>query len=75
MREVLEETGVTVLEAEYHSSQPWPFPSSLMIGFIARAAAAEVPRTRPLARHGTLATALPVDSTWPAGRPRLTVPS
>jgi NAD+ diphosphatase len=43
-REVLEETAVTVLDAEYHSSQPWPFPSSLMIGFIARAAAGEVPR-------------------------------
>jgi NAD+ diphosphatase len=37
-REVLEETGVTVLESDYHSSQPWPFPSSLMIGFTARAA-------------------------------------
>ena len=37
-REVLEETGVAVLEASYHSSQPWPFPSSLMIGFTARAA-------------------------------------
>ena len=34
-REVLEETGVTVLESTYHSSQPWPFPSSLMIGFTA----------------------------------------
>jgi len=43
-REVLEETGVTVLDAEYHSSQPWPFPSSLMIGFTARATASEVPR-------------------------------
>jgi len=37
-REVLEETGVTVTEASYHSSQPWPFPSSLMIGFTAFAA-------------------------------------
>jgi len=37
-REVLEETGVTVLESDYHSSQPWPFPASLMIGFTARAA-------------------------------------
>jgi NAD+ diphosphatase len=37
-REVLEETGVTVLDSEYHSSQPWPFPASLMIGFTARAA-------------------------------------
>jgi NAD+ diphosphatase len=43
-REVLEETGVPVLEADYHSSQPWPFPSSLMIGFTAQAASASVPR-------------------------------
>jgi NAD+ diphosphatase len=32
-REVLEETGVQVGAVEYHSSQPWPFPSSLMLGF------------------------------------------
>jgi NAD+ diphosphatase len=44
VREVLEETGVTVLDADYHSSQPWPFPSSLMIGFTARAAPDAVPR-------------------------------
>ena len=43
-REVLEETGVQVQDAQYHSSQPWPFPSSLMIGFTARAAAGAVPR-------------------------------
>jgi len=43
-REVLEETGVAVESAEYHSSQPWPFPSSLMIGFTARAPADAVPR-------------------------------
>jgi NAD+ diphosphatase len=43
-REVLEETGVTIQDAEYHSSQPWPFPSSLMIGFTARAPADTVPR-------------------------------
>lgn len=36
-REVLEETGVAVEGIEYHSSQPWPFPSSLMLGFTARA--------------------------------------
>jgi NAD+ diphosphatase len=36
-REVLEETGVHVLDASYHSSQPWPFPSSLMIGYTATA--------------------------------------
>jgi NAD+ diphosphatase len=32
-REVHEETGVRVREVEYHGSQPWPFPSSLMLGF------------------------------------------
>lgn len=37
-REVREETGVEVLDCDYHSSQPWPFPTSLMLGFTARAA-------------------------------------
>ena len=32
-REVLEESGVEVTGARYVSSQPWPFPSSLMLGF------------------------------------------
>jgi NAD+ diphosphatase len=32
-REVLEESGVEVAGARYDSSQPWPFPSSLMLGF------------------------------------------
>lgn len=32
-REVHEESGVAVGAVHYHSSQPWPFPSSLMIGF------------------------------------------
>ena len=31
-REVCEEAGIAVGEVRYHSSQPWPFPSSLMIG-------------------------------------------
>jgi len=43
-REVLEETGVAVTDPAYHSSQPWPFPSSLMIGFMARADAGAQPR-------------------------------
>jgi NAD+ diphosphatase len=36
-REVMEETGVVVSDVEYHSSQPWPFPASLMLGFFCRA--------------------------------------
>lgn len=31
-REIMEEAGIQVGAVEYHSSQPWPFPSSLMIG-------------------------------------------
>ena len=34
-REVKEEAGLTVVATAYHSSQPWPFPSQLMIGLIA----------------------------------------
>ena len=32
-REVDEESGITVGEVSYRGSQPWPFPSSLMLGF------------------------------------------
>lgn len=38
VREVAEETGITVTAAHYHSSQPWPFPSAIMLGFTATAA-------------------------------------
>jgi NAD+ diphosphatase len=34
-REVMEEVGIQVGRVEYISSQSWPFPSQLMIGFIA----------------------------------------
>jgi NAD+ diphosphatase len=34
VREVHEEAGVRVGRPEYRSSQPWPFPGSLMLGFI-----------------------------------------
>jgi NAD+ diphosphatase len=36
-REVAEEAGVIVDDVRYHSSQPWPMPASLMVGFIATA--------------------------------------
>jgi NAD+ diphosphatase len=32
-REVLEEVGVNVKNIKYYGSQPWPFPSQLMLGF------------------------------------------
>lgn len=36
-REVAEEAGVRVDQVHYHSSQPWPLPASLMVGFTATA--------------------------------------
>lgn len=36
-REIHEEAGVHVTDIAYRSSQPWPFPASLMLGFHARA--------------------------------------
>ena len=41
-REVREESGIEVGEVTYHSSQPWPFPSSLMIGCIAEALSEDI---------------------------------
>ena len=41
-REVLEEVGLVVGDVVYHSSQPWPFPHSLMIGFTARLESGEI---------------------------------
>jgi NAD+ diphosphatase len=48
-REVREESGVVVTDIEYRSSQPWPFPTSLMLGFRARWAGGE-----PAVRDGEL---------------------
>ena len=41
-REVMEEAGIQVENVRYHSSQPWPFPSSLMIGCHADAATTDI---------------------------------
>jgi NAD+ diphosphatase len=48
-REVREECGVVIADVEYRSSQPWPFPTSLMLGFRARWAEGE-----PAVRDGEL---------------------
>jgi NAD+ diphosphatase len=37
-REVMEESGLQVTSVRYHSSQPWPWPSNLMIGLIVEVA-------------------------------------
>ena len=41
-REVQEEVGVGAHDIRYNSSQPWPFPGSIMLGFFARAASEEI---------------------------------
>ncbi|TPX55158.1 NAD+ diphosphatase [Powellomyces hirtus] len=41
-REVHEETGIKVGQVAYHSSQPWPFPNSVMIGCIGQGVSTEV---------------------------------
>ncbi len=53
VREVVEETGVQVEDVRYVASQPWPFPSSLMLGFTARCS----PDAEPRPADGELAEA------------------
>ena len=41
-REVFEECGIQVTDVTYQASQPWPFPSSIMLGFRARATSFDI---------------------------------
>ena len=41
-REVMEEAGIEVGEVSYFGNQPWPFPSSLMVGFFGRALTTDI---------------------------------
>jgi NAD+ diphosphatase len=41
-REVREEVGIEIGEVRYFASQPWPFPNSLMVGFVAEYAGGEL---------------------------------
>ncbi len=41
-REVMEETGIATTDIQYRASQPWPFPSSLMLGYRARATSFDI---------------------------------
>jgi NAD+ diphosphatase len=41
-RELLEEAGIKIDQVAFHSTQPWPYPSSLMIGCFANAVTSEI---------------------------------
>jgi NAD+ diphosphatase len=41
-REVFEEVGIRVGRVGYHSSQPWPFPGNIMLGFHAEAESIDI---------------------------------
>lgn len=41
-REVFEEVGLQIDSLSYFGSQPWPYPSNLMVGFVANYAAGEI---------------------------------
>ena len=41
-REVHEETGITIDQVKYVTSQPWPFPQSIMLGFNSLASSSEI---------------------------------
>jgi len=41
-REILEEAGIHCTDVRYYMTQPWPYPSSLMIGCTARATTTDI---------------------------------
>ncbi len=47
IREVFEESGIRVVDPVYLGSQPWPFPASLMLGFLAKVDPAHGTETTP----------------------------
>lgn len=70
-REVREESGVVVGRVDYEGSQPWPFPSSLMIGFFARAEETGIELDREELEDARWMTRRELDDALEAGSMRL----
>jgi NAD+ diphosphatase len=73
-REVWEETGVEIAEMDYQSSQPWPFPSSLMLAFRARAAQQAIRVDQDELEHARWFTREQIRDSLAAGTLRLPPP-
>lgn len=61
-REVAEEVGITITQPIYVGSQPWPFPRSLMVGFVARATESTVQADGVEIEHAVWYTRAEVDA-------------
>jgi NAD+ diphosphatase len=72
-REVFEETGIEVDHIEYHSSQPWPFPASLMLGFTAHARTTEIHRRDDELEDARWFTRADLASGWPSTPPGVSI--
>lgn len=73
-REVVEESGVRVGDVRYLCSQPWPFPSSLMLGCIATALSEEIEIDRAELDDAKWFTRDALRAAVSGRRPDLTVP-
>ncbi|MBF1076962.1 MAG: NUDIX domain-containing protein, partial [Prevotellaceae bacterium] len=51
-REIMEETGLQVKNLRYCASQPWPYPSVLMVGYVATYESGELSLQRSELRKG-----------------------
>lgn len=73
-REIREEVGVEVAEPRYFGSQPWPFPNSLMIGFLAAYAGGDLRFTEADGGDGEIEHAawFPIDALPPVP-PRISI--
>ena len=72
-REVAEETDIAVGDIRYHSSQPWPFPSSLMLGFTADARSSAITLNDGELEDARWFTLKEVTSGYPRLPPRLSI--